>query len=575
MNLLKMQRSQGKMARVKVAEIFVIQAQQMSNIEQVKYKDEVLDSREEALRENPFAGLFPSLKEAAAHKSSVKEEDVEPGLNVELEPELLDQEVKAWEEKADSEAKCDPKLKAEVVISITNTKVVAGEEIDKCDISFPHEPGAGTMEKATLVKLMSTETRLKCAIKALDSLCNTEVETLNWDKLERISGRLEEHWNRYEVAFTAYKKLFNQYSTAADERFSTLSEAFLAVDQRAWTLFELSVSGGNAKYSLLLEADLEKYSLRIKKVQLDKVEMYMCSKVPLIIDKEGVSSSKPGPEVSSTKVIAVKKRLPGLEKIELKYVHSAKAEAKMDKMQSAQGEAVLLEKIEQGLEEEMFKEEMDLEADKLQAVELIGSRSKEYFAEAAEQPLDFKKLMLRQLNLNTKEVEKHADARHLNYLMKAEAETMVERMHITLEEEPRLKEEKMSRYAIDWHELIADKLVPPGREWSGAEAQASVSSVKVEVISAKDRLDEVEKVWQGSVPLVIDKHDQVEVSLSKAEMRLMMHALKAAAVQFKNTEVEAVQFKLVEEMLMELKACEEEGHEALPLLVDKQAAAAG
>ena len=172
---------------------------------------------------------------------------------------------------------------------------------------------------------------------------------------------------------------------------------------------------------------------------------------------------------------------------------------------------------------------------------------------------------------------------------KAEAETMIDRMQLKKVKQ-RLKEEKMSRYAIDWHELIADKLVPPGREWSGAEAQASVSSVKVEVISAKDRLDEVEKVWQGSVPLVIDKQDQVEVSLSKVEMRLMMHALKAAAVQFKNTEVklmketpmkllnvkvEAVQFKLVEEMLMELKACEEEGHEALPLLVDKQAAAAG
>ena len=44
----------------------------------------------------------------------------------------------------------------------------------------------------------------------------------------------------------------------------------------------------------------------------------------------------------------------------------------------------------------MFKEEMDLEAYKLLAVQLIESKSKEYFAEAAEQP-DFKKLMLRQL----------------------------------------------------------------------------------------------------------------------------------------------------------------------------------
>ena len=65
------------------------------------------------------------------------------------------------------------------------------------------------------------------------------------------------------------------------------------------------------------------------------------------------------------------------------------------------------------LEEEMSKEEMDLEA------EWIKSRPKENFAEAAEQP-DFKKLMLRQVNLNIKEVKKHADAKQLNYIMKEE-----------------------------------------------------------------------------------------------------------------------------------------------------------
>jgi len=66
-------------------------------------------------------------------------------------------------------------------------------------------------------------------------------------------------------------------------------------------------------------------------------------------------------------------------------------------------------------EEKMSKEEMDMKA------EWKERRSKENFAEAAEQPdQDFKKLMLRQLNLNTKEVEKHADAKQLNYIMKAE-----------------------------------------------------------------------------------------------------------------------------------------------------------
>ena len=547
--MLKMQRSQSKMARVEVAEIFVIQAQQMSKIEQVKFKDEVLDSREEALRENPFAGLFPSLKEAAAHKSSVKEEDVEPGLNVELEPELLDQEVKAWEEKADSEAKCDPKLKAEVVISITNTKVVAGEEIDKCDISFPHEPGAGTMEKATLVKLMSTETRLKCAIKALDSLCNTEVETLNWDKLERISGRLEEHWNRYEVAFTAYKKLFNQYSTAADERFSTLSEAFLAVDQRAWTLFELRVSGGNAKYNLLLEADLEEYSLRIKKVQLDKVEMYWHSMASLS-DQQGDESKSKAEEVKNI----AKQRFttqgqlwqPWMSEVqeeaklspEAKEVRAAmraklnlviKGETEMDKMQNAQGEAALLKKVEQGLEEEP-----DLEADQLLAPEWMESRSKadklENFAEAAEQP-DFKVLLLRQHNLNTKEVEKHVDAKQPNYMVKVKTEAKENRLQLT-------------------------------------EVKRRFTSLK--------RSLKVEKDWQGSALLVIDKQD-VEVSLTKKVEMKLMHVLKAEAVWVRNMKQKLMEEVLLEfcKQYLEVEVFEKEGREALQLLVDKQAAAAG
>ena len=556
-----------------MAEIFVIQAQQMSKIEQVKFKDEVLDSREEALRENPFAGLFPSLKEAAAHKSSVKEEDVEPGLIVELEPELLDQEVKAWEEKADSEAKCDPKLKAEVVISITNTKVVAGEEIDKCDISFPHEPGAGTMEKATLVKLMSTETRLKCAIKALDSLCNTEVETLNWDKLERISGRLEEHWSRYEDAFTAYKKLFNQYSTAADERFSTLSEAFLAVDQRAWTLFELSVSGGSAKYNLLLEADLEKYSLRIKKVQLDKVEMYWYSMASLS-DQQGDESKLKAEEVKNiakqrlttqdqlwqpwmsevqekAKLSPEAKEVRAAMRAKLNLVIKVETEAEIimkalakeeclvrklassaccDEVEKVESDSMIDELAENSAsnqleeEEKMSKEETDLEADKLVAPVWIESRPMENFAEAAEQ-LDFKELMLRQHNLNTKEVEKHVDAKQPNYIVKVETEAKENRMH--------LKEAKQSL--------------------------------------------KVEKDWQGSALLVFDKQDLVGVSLTKKVEMKLMHVLKAEAVWVRNKKQNLMKEELLVfyKQYVKVVECEKEGHEALELLVDKQAAAAG
>ena len=62
--------------------------------------------------------------------------------------------------------------------------------------------------------------------------------------------------------------------------------------------------------------------------------------------------------------------------------------------------------------------------------------------------------------------------------VKAEAETMVGRMHSTMMEGMRLKEEKVGGGSKkDWHELsplVADKLLPPEREGSRAGALTSV-----------------------------------------------------------------------------------------------------
>ena len=155
-------------------------------------------------------------------------------------------------------------------------------------------------------------------------------------------------------------------------------------------------------------------------------------------------------------------------------------------------------------EEKMSKKEMemDLEADRLLAPEWMESMSKidelKNYAEVAEQP-DFKKLMLRQFNLNTKEVEKHADAKQLNNMMKVETEAKENRMQLK----------------------------------------------------------------------------EVEQSL-KVEMKLM-HALKAEPVQVRNMKQNLMVEKLLEfcKQNLEVVECEKEGHEALELLVDKQAAAAG
>ena len=206
-----------------------------------------------------------------------------------------------------------------------------------------------------------------------------------------------------------------------------------------------------------------------------------------------------------------------------------KGETEMDKMQNAQGEAALLKKVEQGLEEEP-----DLEADQLLAPEWMESRSKadklENFAEAAEQP-DFKVLLLRQHNLNTKEVEKHVDAKQPNYMVKVKTEAKENRLQLT-------------------------------------EVKRRFTSLK--------RSLKVEKDWQGSALLVIDKQD-VEVSLTKKVEMKLMHVLKAEAVWVRNMKQKLMEEVLLEfcKQYLEVEVFEKEGREALQLLVDKQAAAAG
>ena len=191
-----------------------------------------------------------------------------------------------------------------------------------------------------------------------------------------------------------------------------------------------------------------------------------------------------------------------------------KAETKMDQMQHAQDEAVQLKMKEQGLKEKKMSKVDELEN----------------FAEAAEQP-DFKELMLRQHNLNTKEVEKHVDAKQPNYMVKVKTEAKENRLQLT-------------------------------------EVKRRFTSLK--------RSLKVEKDWQGSALLVIDKQD-VEVSLTKKVEMKLMHVLKAEAVWVRNTKQKLMEEVLLEfcKQYLEVEVFEKEGREALQLLVDKQAAAAG
>jgi len=94
--------------------------------------------------------------------------------------------------------------------------------------------------------------------------------------------------------------------------------------------------------------------------------------------------------------------------------------------------------------------------------------------------------------------------------------------------------------------------------------------------SASNQLEEEEELKKeqgGELPLIINKQKLVEVSLSKMVEMTLMHALKAEAEQVSYMEQKLMKEELLEfcKQCLEVEECEKEEHEALPLLVDKQA----
>ena len=411
-------------------------------------------------------------------------------------------------------------FKEEVGEVVNKTNPDAGEESNKCDISFPHEPGADTelskeeqmvkkAKKDALVKLLNKETMLKVTIKTIEDVSKNEV--LRSEKLDRMSIKLEDSLSSYEDAYIAYQML-HQSAEVAD--LAAESQTVSKEEQSRSSNPEMKQeSAACCNDQKLKQESSTKKVLISSRDQLSKAVKDWCEEASPI-DKQGEDSKLKAEEV--TNIASAKQRLttPVLWR---------------PWMSEVQGEAKLSSEAKQ---------------------DRANMRAK--------------------LNLVTKaeeEVEKHADAKQLNYNLKAETEDRMQSGEEQAEQlkkvKQRLKEEKVSRYAMDWHELsplIADKLVPPDRE--------------VEEIGAKDRLDEVEKDWQGSVPLAIDKQGQVQMSVTKKVVMKLLNT-KAEAEQKRKSKM-----KLMEEMLLELlkqyielKACEEEEHEALPLLIDKQAAA--
>ena len=435
-------------------------------------------------------------------------------------------------------------LKEEVGEFIIKANPEAGEEFNKCDNSFPHEPGADSEQSKSKVKDM----------------------TSSWlSEKSNMKAKVAE-------APTSSKKVQTKSSNPE------------------------------------------------KKVE--KKVLYTVEQWQLLAEVEswGEEDAEPGLHVE---LLPASKEL--MAEVEA-WGHEDDAEADISEPSCASKQEAEAEIITQALEKKHCLARKPASSACCNEEELVQEKKEQ----DKKVPLMIEKQDLIGMSLST-QVEGVSD-------MKAEAETMVDRMHSTLEEEQRLKEEEVTGVEKDWHELsplVADKLLPPDREGSAAGALTSGGndhSLEIKRV----QLDKVEMDWCGEVPLLIDKLESVslskqgeelkqalrpdvlqgegsEVTDMKAEARTKMDKMQHAQeqnVQVKQrlmmeeikTEVEknwqgtfslvhdkqnlvevSVSKKLKKTRLMhalkaeavQVEECEEEKHEAPQLLVDKQSAAAG
>ena len=366
---------------------------------------------------------------------------------------------------------------------VTKANPEAREKFNKCENSFPYEPGAD-----------SEQSKIK-EVKEIDP----SAHWIRWRKcgaaecFPRLSKKAE-----MAEAQTSSK----EEKTKSSHPEMKVDEVLYTAEQRR-LLAEVEARG---------EEDAEP-GPHVEQVPASKellAEVEAWGHVDAEADIFERSESKQEAEVKlaahTTKAEAVERSLPRLEK--------GDSNSMIDKLAENSASNQLEE------EKKMSNEETDLKADMLLAPEWMESKSKadkvENSAEAAEQP-DFKELMLRQHNLNTKEVEKHVDAKQPNYIVKVETEARENRMH--------LKEAKQSL--------------------------------------------KVEEDWQGSALLVFDKQDLVGVSLTKKVEIKLMHVLKAEAVWVRNKKQKLMKEELLEycKQYLDVEECENEGRGALPVFL--------
>ena len=446
------------------------------------------DSREEALRDNPFANLFPSLKEAAAHVEKLVAGDAE---QADVEAEVLASREEALEENPF--ASLFPSLK-EAANHLTSEKTWC-KEVEKKHCSSDEQEQI--IEKQDLVEVSLSMQGAELKQGSHPYLMQVEVPEVSGMKEElRLN---EEKSLRKDMRGKAENSTMDQMDeveckqrlTAVvtdatellpdDHSMETLEVKHGAMDQLEEQNSEIMEVVENSALNQLSEVETRSRELIDEKLYKEvKVKIHakyaeaVEKKLPRLKEVEGSSKNQfdergPEKEEHEATVIRVdKKEVEDLDwkvlrmerrmhevfpimidkrvnysttkvkkfshNVEVKFIHAAKAKA------------VERRKFKLKMEDEVKKEQRKEPPLIIDKQDLVGVQSLS------------------------------------KTLPEAEAERRMDKMQGAQEQiKQALKEERLTRGEKDRHELsplVADKLLPPDGMGGDAEAQAIVGNVK-------------------------------------------------------------------------------------------------
>ena len=429
------------------------------------------DSREEALRDNPFANLFPSLKEAAAHVEKLVAGDAE---QADVEAEVLASREEALEENPF--ASLFPSLK-EAANHLTSEKTWC-KEVEKKHCSSDEQEQI--IEKQDLVEVSLSMQGAELKQGSHPYLMQVEVPEVSGMKEElRLN---EEKSLRKDMRGKAENSTMDQMDeveckqrlTAVvtdatellpdDHSMETLEVKHGAMDQLEEQNSEIMEVVENSALNQLSEVETRSRELIDEKLYKEvKVKIHakyaeaVEKKLPRLKEVEGSSKNQfdeRGPEKEEHEATVIRVDKKEVEDLDWKVLRMERRMHEVfpimiDKRvnySTTKAKAVERRKFKLKMEDEVKKEQRKEPPLIIDKQDLVGVQSLS------------------------------------KTLPEAEAERRMDKMQGAQEQiKQALKEERLTRGEKDRHELsplVADKLLPPDGMGGDAEAQAIVGNVK-------------------------------------------------------------------------------------------------